>query len=273
MLSVYLKNEILKDVRFVLTENTLLLGESGSGKTSILKCLANLMPYAGFSNGEIVSLAFQESNLIPDKTVYKNLSLVGKPINLLDIEHLYNKYPHQLSGGEAQRVNLTRALIYEPAEFVLFDEPTQGIDQIRLRELLPKIFNYLKANGKLALCVTHEVQHMYPFFQAAMVIKEGKLVQFSKLKNLYENPINDYVAKFFGEYSIINNKFIRPNWVGYSNSGLKVEVKSITFMGSYYRHELLIKDNQTLITYQNSDCYNNYVTFHSIDWGSNSSGY
>ena len=163
-----------------------LLGPSGIGKTTILRTIAGLENLKSGSielNGKIlssekvrvepedrnISLAFQENSLFPHYTVEKNILLgaeknKGKKdyhvsfkeiIELLDISLILNKYPHEISAGEAQRASLARSLITQP-DLLLLDEPLSNVDQSFKEEIqvrLKKILNQLKIT---TIIVTHD---------------------------------------------------------------------------------------------------------------------
>ena len=170
----------VKDVSFSIQNEgdvICLLGPSGIGKTTILRTIAGLEKINEGSivlNGRTlssrttniepedrnVSLAFQENSLFPHYTVEKNILLgaernkektnkkisLKEIVDLLDIFHILNKYPHQISAGEAQRASLARSLITQP-DLLLLDEPLSNVDQSFKEEIqvrLKKILNKLK---------------------------------------------------------------------------------------------------------------------------------
>ena len=179
----------VKDVSFSIKNEgdvICLLGPSGIGKTTILRTIAGLEK---IDNGSIelnnnilsskttnvepenrnISLAFQENSLFPHYTVEKNILLgaernkekkdkkisLKEIVDLLDIFHILNKYPHQISAGEAQRASLARSLITQP-DLLLLDEPLSNVDQSFKEEIqvrLKKILNKLKIT---TIIVTHD---------------------------------------------------------------------------------------------------------------------
>ena len=173
------KNKV-KDVSFSIKNEgdvICLLGPSGIGKTTILRTIAGLERIKKGSiklNGKTlssekinvepenrnVSLAFQDNSLFPHYTVEKNILLgsernkdkhekkltLKEIVDLLDIFHILNKYPHEISAGEAQRASLARSLITQP-DLLLLDEPLSNVDQSFKEEIqvrLKKILNQLK---------------------------------------------------------------------------------------------------------------------------------
>ena len=163
-------------------EITCILGESGSGKTTLLNCVADLTEYEGNIQKRKCSYVFQTPRLVPNLTVFKNLSLIcadDKKINeMLERVHLTEKanaYPNFLSGGQAQRVSLARALLFG-GDIILMDEPFSSLD-LKLKKEISALFkNLQKEYGLTALFVTHDVDEALELSQRIIVIKGGKAV-------------------------------------------------------------------------------------------------
>jgi molybdate transport system ATP-binding protein len=191
-----------------------LVGPSGAGKTTILQCVAGLQTP---SQGEIkirgktifssehgtnipirnrrIGYVFQDYALFPHMTVEKNV-LYGKPkkrstanqvftavgvLELLKIEHLRNRYPSQISGGEKQRVALARALMTEP-ELLLLDEPLSALDQ-DTRSLLQQELLKLQAQWKIPfILVTHDLQEAEMLGDQIIKLDHGKQEVIRKLQ-------------------------------------------------------------------------------------------
>ena len=158
---------------------TVLFGPSGAGKTSVLNMIAGLLrPDAGhiraggrllYGDGVDVAVeqrrcgyVFQESRLFPHLSVRANLlygaargAQIGERLAFLGIDHLLGRRPATLSGGEARRVAIGRALLSDPA-FLLLDEPLSGLDRARRDEVLRAIEHLRDAGGLPILMVTHD---------------------------------------------------------------------------------------------------------------------
>lgn len=168
--------EVLKDFTYSFQKNkvTVLFGPSGCGKTTLLNCIAGLVSP---DNGEIghsldtgTSYIFQAPTLLPWKTVYQNIQLVIKGhipkgeeenhikgfLEMTEMSEFAGYYPHQLSGGMKQRVNIARAFAY-PGMLLLLDEPFKGLD-IKIKNDLIEAFHTLwKKDPKTTVLVTHDI--------------------------------------------------------------------------------------------------------------------
>ncbi len=204
-----------------------LLGPTGAGKTTTLRCIAGLeKPDAGnihidhqIVNGwgpaeRDVALVFQYYSLYPNYTVRQNLEfpLKSKIRNLttadikqrmrkasktLQIEHLLDRKTDKLSGGEMQRVAIGRAIVRNPKIF-LMDEPLSNLDA-KLREMLRSDLKDLQMNlGDSFLYVTHEQVEAMTMGELIGVLRRGKLLQIGTPYEVYNHPINTYVAEFVG---------------------------------------------------------------------------
>lgn len=200
--------------------STVVVGPSGAGKSTLLRCLAGLEPYHGLielggeplttvgpSRG--VAMAWQDPHLIGALTVADNLRISGpldpSVIKLFGLGPLLARRPGQISGGEAQRVNLARALL-APARVVLLDEPMQGQDPVMIRKLLGKIKSYCTQTGRTLVLVTHELDHAYGIFERCVVLKNAQVQAAGDLQDLHDNPNSPWLANFFGPYFILDRQ-------------------------------------------------------------------
>jgi ABC-type Fe3+/spermidine/putrescine transport system ATPase subunit len=233
----------LSNVNLDINCHTVILGPSGAGKTTLLRCIAGLQEYTGdivINEKNInniigpcrgISIAWQDGRLLPTFTVRKNIELGGDSSHLDElaelfrIDHLMNKYPHELSSGESQRVNILRA-VCSPAQIILLDEPMQGVDPIVVRKTLKQLLYKLTKLNKIAVLVTHELYQVYGLFEYAIAVKQGEVVAHNKFKQLYDKPPSPWLANFFGNYTVLDKKdlisfdlhsnedpcMVRPEW-------------------------------------------------------------
>ena len=229
---------VLEDINFEVSEGEtiVLLGASGSGKTTILRIIAGLeTPDSGrvILHGKDVTnlparqrgvgVIFQSYALFPKMSVEQNigygLRLRKKPkseigeiidglIELTGLEEHRKKYPSQLSGGQQQRVAIARALAYNP-EVLLFDEPFGALDaQIRAR-LRREIRALLKEIKVPSIFITHDQEEALELGDRIAVLNEGRLEQIGTPYEVYNQPATEYVATFLGAANlmlgIINN--------------------------------------------------------------------
>ncbi len=218
-----------------------LLGPSGIGKTTILRTIAGLekinegsinLKNKTISSNEIniepedrnISLAFQDNSLFPHYTVEKNILLgaernKGKKeknitlkeiVDLLDIFHILNKYPHQISAGEAQRASLARSLITQP-DLLLLDEPLSNVDQSFKEEIqvrLKKILNRLKIT---TIIVTHDSYEAFYLGSKCGIILNQELKQFDDPYKVYHFPNSVEVVNFLNRGILIPAKVTGTN--------------------------------------------------------------
>ncbi|AGH95368.1 ABC transporter ATP-binding protein [Pseudobdellovibrio exovorus] len=208
---------LLKDINFQLKKGTVgaLLGASGSGKTSLLRCLAGFeKPDSGTiqMNGDTLSSAdhfvaphqrqvgylFQSLALFPHMTVEENVryglntwtkeaqeARLTELFKLIDLEKHRHRYPQHLSGGERQRVALARALAPNPA-LLLMDEPFSSLDPDLRIHLRSEIKNILQKLEMTCLIVTHDYEDAFQLADYVGQIKEGTLLSWKPVQDVFE---------------------------------------------------------------------------------------
>ncbi|WP_026885840.1 ABC transporter ATP-binding protein [Clostridium beijerinckii] len=206
-------------------EFIVLVGPSGCGKSTTLRMIAGLEDISG---GELyigdnlvnevspkdrdISMVFQNYALYPHMTVYKNIGfglnlrkedkkLIDKKTRevakILDIEYLLNRKPKELSGGQRQRVALGRAMVREPAVFLL-DEPLSNLDAKLRAEMRGEITKLHRRLGVTFVYVTHDQIEAMTMGDRIVVMKDGYIQQADKPMVLYDSPANLFVAGFIG---------------------------------------------------------------------------
>jgi multiple sugar transport system ATP-binding protein len=221
--SVYAVNHVninIEDGEFVA-----LVGPSGCGKTTTLNLVAGLIPMSGGTitigdrdvtnldpKDRDIAMVFQNYALYPQKSVYQNLAFplqmrklpkdevdkrVRAAAKTLDITHLLERKPRELSGGQQQRVALGRALVREPRAF-LMDEPLSNLDaklRVQMRSEIKRFHQDLKAT---IIYVTHDQLEAVTMADKMAVMNGGFLQQYDTPANVFNNPVNMFVASFIG---------------------------------------------------------------------------
>jgi multiple sugar transport system ATP-binding protein len=211
----------IKDGEFMV-----LVGPSGSGKTTALRMLAGLEPLDGgrieIANRDIsdvqpkdrdIAMVFQNYALYPSKTVAENMGFalkmqhvprperdrrVREAARILDLdETLLDRKPKQLSGGQRQRVAMGRAIVREPKVF-LMDEPLSNLDAKLRVQTRSQIAELQRRLGITTVYVTHDQVEAMTMGHRVAVLSGGKLQQCASPRELYDNPVNQFVAGFIG---------------------------------------------------------------------------
>src|SRR2546425_11884594 len=226
------KTSVLQNISFHVAEGEalVLLGASGSGKTTILRIIAGLeQPYTGkimLHGKEVtelparergVGVIFQSYALFPKMTVEKNIgyglrirrrrrkeirNTVNELLSLVQLEEHRKKYPSQLSGGQQQRVAIARTLAYKP-EVLLVDEPFGALDAQTRVHLRREIRALLKQVKVPTVFVTHDQEEALEMGDHIAVLNEGHLEQVGTPDEVYNHPASEYVATFLGAANLL----------------------------------------------------------------------
>ncbi|MBA4493836.1 ABC transporter ATP-binding protein [Paenactinomyces guangxiensis] len=228
---VFDKEKAVSDVSLTIPDGsfTVIVGPSGCGKSTTLRMLAGLEKPTG---GEIridgkrvdhlapgkrnIAMVFQNYALYPNMTVYDNISFylkmkkwkkkeiqakVAEVAGIVGLEHLLDRKPGSLSGGQRQRVALARAIVRKPAVF-LMDEPLSNLDaklRTQMRAELIRLHKQLKATF---IYVTHDQTEAMTMGDQIVVMNEGVVQQIASPLQLYNQPVNRFVAQFIGTPSM-----------------------------------------------------------------------
>ena len=294
-----------------------LLGPSGCGKTTVLRTVAG---FEKADKGEIyifgklsndippekrdVGMVFQNYALFPNMTVAQNIAFsmmirkepqdkikkrVGELLELVQLSGLENRYPHQLSGGQMQRVALARALAKNP-KILLLDEPLSALDAKVRQQLRGEIRKLQMKLGITTLFVTHDQEEALTMSDRIVVMKDGVIQQIGSPRQIYDDPINPFVAHFVGTSSFLEGEMLdgkifiwkderfevrkskvrngkalmvlRPTHlkmvkdeenVPDGSNVMKGRVSLVTFLGSVVRVHVMIKEEEILVEMPSED--------------------
>ena len=218
---------VLKDISMDVEtgEFVVFVGPSGCGKSTLLRVIAGL---EDASSGEIhiagekvnltppskrgIAMVFQSYALYPHLNVRGNMTLalkqekqpkaviderVAKASKMLNLEPYLDRYPSELSGGQRQRVAIGRAIVREPKLF-LFDEPLSNLDAALRMNTRIEIANLHRQLGGSMIYVTHDQTEAMTLADKIVVLRDGRVEQIGSPMELYNNPVNQFVAGFLG---------------------------------------------------------------------------
>ena len=226
-------HEVLKNVNIEIQQGEFftLLGSSGCGKTTLLRCIAGFeKPTAGhilFGDKDVgflnpwekdVGFVFQNYALWPHKTVYENIAYGLKPrklpknqiaekvhwaMDLIDLPGVEERFPNQLSGGQQQRITVARALVVQP-QGLLLDEPLCNLDaklRIKMRQDIKELQKKL---GITTVYVTHDQEEALEISDHIAVFNQGVVQQIGTPEEVYGDSQNRFVANFVGRSNFVD---------------------------------------------------------------------
>jgi multiple sugar transport system ATP-binding protein len=250
-------------------EFVILVGPSGCGKTTTLRMIAGL---ESITEGEIIigdkvvndippknrdiAMVFQNYALYPHMTVYDNMAFalklrretkdvidatVKEAADLLEIGHLLDRKPKELSGGQRQRVALGRAIVRKPKVF-LFDEPLSNLDAKLRVQMRAEIIKLHKKLDTTIIYVTHDQVEAMTMADKIVVMKEGEIHQIGAPLEIYNNPINLFVASFLGSPSIniLRGKLIKEKKLMFTDGDIKINVTPKPELEKYIDSDIIM---------------------------------
>lgn len=237
----FAKKVVVNDLNLDIQQGELfvLVGNSGSGKTTSIKMinrladpsagqiLVNERPTTDYNVQKLrwkIGYVLQQIALFPNMTVAKNITLIPEiqgakadltemAANLLEKvglnpQEYAHRYPHELSGGEQQRVGILRAIASKPP-IVLMDEPFSALDPLSRANLQELVINLHKQLHNTILFVTHDMNEALHLADRIGVMKDGKLLQVDQPQEILRHPANNFVRDFF-KGSLGNNLYETP---------------------------------------------------------------
>jgi spermidine/putrescine transport system ATP-binding protein len=312
--------KVLNEISFNVYKNEFvtLLGPSGCGKTTTLRIIGG---FEAANEGKVlfegkeinhlppykrqINTVFQNYALFPHMNVYENIAFglkikrlkdeiienkVRRILKLVGLENFEKRDIDSLSGGQQQRIAIARALVNEP-KVLLLDEPLGALDLKLRKDMQVELKNIQKSLGITFIYVTHDQEEALTMSDRIIVMKSGNIQQVGSPINIYNEPINSFVADFIGESNIISGVMkddyqvsflgktfecvdygfkkmenvhivIRPEDIDIvkKDSGLiNGEVKSVVFKGVHYEINVLAKNFEFLIQSTKSSKIGNYV--------------
>ena len=265
-----------------------LLGPSGCGKSTLLRCIAGL---TGVDGGRItlggeelvplppqkrgIGMVFQSYALFPNMSVAQNVAFglrmqkvakdeseqrVREALAMVELGDFAARYPHQLSGGQCQRVALARSLVTRP-RLLLLDEPLSALDA-RIRKHLREQIRAIQQELNLTtIFVTHDQEEALTMSDRIFLMNAGQIVQSGDAETLYTAPVDAFAAGFIGNYNLLeadaasrllgqpmgSRVAIRPEAIAFADNGIAARIISHSLLGNVIRYRVEAQGSQLLV--------------------------
>ena len=266
-----------------------LLGPSGCGKSTLLRCIAGLTPV---DSGRIlldghdlvpvspqkrgIGMVFQSYALFPNMTVEQNVAFglrmqktqadesqarVREILELVELQSFAGRFPHQLSGGQCQRVALARSLVTRP-RLLLLDEPLSALDARIRKHLREQIRAIQRELGLTTIFVTHDQEEALTLSDRIFLMNQGRIVQSGDAETLYTAPVDVFAAGFIGNYNLLDadsasrllqrpvssRVAIRPESISLGLTGeLDGQVHSHSLLGNVIRYRVEVRGVELVV--------------------------
>ena len=286
---------VLENITFQQKEGEIisLIGTSGIGKSTLLKCLSGLTNINSGSvvlNGDKIhkqeasfrkiAYVFQESPLFPHINVIDNILFnlseydqekLNHLLEKTEVKALVKRFPYELSGGENQRVAIVRSLIRNP-DLLLLDEPFSNLDTVNKRYVKEIVFEIIKESNLTTIIVNHDIEESLEISDRIMIINNGIIESIDSPENIYKSPKNLSTAELFGDVTSISvdnqKKHIRPENIKIvKKSAYSVEIKNSHYLGEKYRVSAKL-GNDIISLYHNKELKKGeslYIDFNKDD--------
>ena len=287
----YSATPVFSDINFTISkgEFVTLLGPSGCGKSTLLRCIAGLTPVdAGkilLDGQDIVPLSpqkrdigmvFQSYALFPNMNVEQNVAFglrmqkvsstesqkrVADVLQMVELNDFAKRYPHQLSGGQCQRVALARSLVTRP-RLLLLDEPLSALDARIRKHLREQIRTIQRELGLTTIFVTHDQEEALVMSDRIFLMNQGRIVQSGNAQSLYAAPVDAFAAGFIGNYNLLDAESasrllqrpissrvaIRPETLGLNLQGEPdALILSHSLLGNVIRYRVEVRGVELLV--------------------------
>lgn len=266
-----------------------LLGPSGCGKSTLLRCIAGLTPVNGgqiLLKGEDlvpqppqkrgIGMVFQSYALFPNMSVQQNVAFglrmqkvagteaqqrVNEVLELVELGEFASRYPHQLSGGQCQRVALARSLVTRP-RLLLLDEPLSALDARIRKHLREQIRQIQRELNLTTIFVTHDQEEALVMSDRIVLMNQGRIVQSGDAETLYTAPVDAFAAGFIGNYNLLDADSasrlllrpvssriaIRPEAIQIgAQGGIEARVCSHSLLGNVIRYRVEARGVELLV--------------------------
>ncbi|OLU26303.1 spermidine/putrescine ABC transporter ATP-binding protein [Pseudomonas sp. PA15(2017)] len=282
-----------------------LLGPSGCGKSTLLRCIAGLTEVNGgkiLLGGEDlvplspqkrgIGMVFQSYALFPNMTAAQNVAFglrmqkVGKEestarvqeaLAMVELGDFAGRYPHQLSGGQCQRVALARSLVTRP-RLLLLDEPLSALDARIRKHLREQIRSIQQELGLTTIFVTHDQEEALVMSDRIFLMNAGRIVQSGDAETLYTAPADAFAAGFIGNYNLLDapsasrllgypvssQVAIRPEAIVLGQGPISAIIRSHALLGNIIRYRVDADGVELLVDVLNRSADDLHANGHPI---------